>query len=214
MSPRENVRFYFSFRSPYSWLALVRADAALAELPVELEYLPVFPPPDFPNDPTAVPNKLAYITHDVARIAAAYGLPPLKMPEKLDCEWVRPHAAFLYALDQGQGPDFARALFEARFTQARDVGDDGVIAQCADELGLDAEATVAAAGDAAYQTRVVQGMIRGVQEDSIFGVPYFIYRGERFWGNDRIEWLARSIRCAHGMPVADLSRDRMRPLDR
>jgi 2-hydroxychromene-2-carboxylate isomerase len=45
-------------------------------------------------------------------------------------------------------------------------------------------------------------------------VPYFVYRGETFWGNDRIDWLVRAIRRAHGMPVVDLSRDVLAPLDR
>ena len=31
----------------------------------------------------------------------------------------------------------------------------------------------------------------------MFGVPLFVYRGEPFWGNDRIEWLVRAIRTAH-----------------
>ncbi len=54
----DHVRFYFSFRSPYAWLAFHQAPPALRELPVELKLVPVFPPPDFPNDPTAVPNKM------------------------------------------------------------------------------------------------------------------------------------------------------------
>ena len=70
----EQVTFYFSFRSPYAWLAYHRIVRAGASLPVEFVRVPVFPPPDFPNDPAAVPAKLQYIAKDVARIAAAYGL--------------------------------------------------------------------------------------------------------------------------------------------
>jgi 2-hydroxychromene-2-carboxylate isomerase len=209
----EPIRFYFSFRSPYSWLAFVRIGPAIEALPVALEYVPVFPPPNFPNDPAAVPNKLQYIRHDVARQAEAYGF-SVKLPEKMDCEWVRPHAAFLYALDQGKAPPFARGLFEARFMHGQDVGEDAVLAEVASAHGLDAGQVVTAAADPAYQTRVVQGMIQGVQEDAIFGVPFFVYRGERFWGNDRIDWLVRAIRRAHGMPVVDLTRDFLQPLDR
>lgn len=209
----EPVRFYFSFRSPYSWLALLRAPAALASLPVRLEYLPVFPPPNFPNDPTAVPNKAAYIGHDMARIAQAYGL-PFKLPAKLDCDWIRPHAAFVYALDRGKGLEFARALFDARFGRGLDVGDDAVMGEAATAVELEAAPLVAAASDEGYQTRVVQGMIQAAQEDGIFGVPYFVYRGERFWGNDRVDWLVRSIRRENGMPVVDLTGDCLQPLDR
>jgi 2-hydroxychromene-2-carboxylate isomerase len=209
----DQVRFYFSFRSPYAWLAFLRIEPALAGLPVKLDYLPVFPPPNFPNDPAAVPNKLKYIQKDVARIAEAYGFVATP-PQKLDCDWVRPHAAFIYAADQGKGREFGRALYEARFVHGRDLGDDAVLAETARTLGLEPAAVIDAAGDKTHQTRVVQGMIQGVQEDSIFGVPYFVYRGETFWGNDRIDWLMRTIRKAHGMPVVDLSDNWLRPLDR
>jgi 2-hydroxychromene-2-carboxylate isomerase len=211
--PRETVRFYFSFRSPYSWLALLRAEQALAALPVALEYIPVFPPPNFANDPAAVPNKLKYIQQDTARIAAAYGFTTQPLAT-MDTDWVRPHAAYLYAADHGKGRAFAQALFEARFVRGLDVGDDAVMGEVARGLELDAAALLAAASDVAYQTRVVQGMIRGATEDSIFGVPLFVFRGEPFWGNDRIEWLVRSIRRAHGLPVVDLSSDWLRALDR
>jgi 2-hydroxychromene-2-carboxylate isomerase len=214
MAPsNDQVRFYFSFRSPYSWLAFLRIEPALAALPVTLDYLPVFPPPNFANDPAAVPNKLKYILQDVARIAKAYGF-VANPPQKLDCDWVRPHAAFIYAADQGKGREFGRGLYEARFLHGRDLGDDAVLADTDRALELEPAAVIDAAGDKAFQTRVVEGMIQGAQEDSIFGVPYFVYRGETFWGNDRIDWLMRAIRKAHGMPVVGLSNDWLLPLDR
>ncbi len=211
--PQDRVRFYFSFRSPYSWLALLRIEQALQALKVALDYIPVFPPPDFPNDPAAVPNKRKYIERDIARVAEAYGY-RAQAPAKLDTDWIRPHAAFVYAADQGKGPAFARGLFEARFVRGLDVGEDAVMAEAAGGQGLDAQALIAAAGDSGYQTRVVQGMIQALEQDSIFGVPLFVFRGEPFWGNDRIEWLVRAIRVAHGMEVVDLASDMLRSLDR
>jgi 2-hydroxychromene-2-carboxylate isomerase len=198
------VRFYFSFRSPYSWLALHRAEAAFVGTGLSLEYIPVFPPPNYPNDPTSVPAKLRYIQQDIARIAKAYGLTTQPLAA-LDCQWVRPHAAYLHAHDQGKGLAFAKAVFSARFCESKDVGQDAVIAECATGAGLDAAATVAAQDENTLQERVVLGMIRGVQEDDIFGVPLFCYRGERFWGNDRIEWLLRCVAEQRGRSVPDLA---------
>lgn len=57
----EVIRFYFSFRSPYAWLALHRLGVAIEGLPVNVEFIPVYPPEDFPNEPAAVPAKVAYI---------------------------------------------------------------------------------------------------------------------------------------------------------
>jgi 2-hydroxychromene-2-carboxylate isomerase len=213
MSAFETVRFYFSFRSPYSWLAFHRLGPALAKLPVTIDRIPVFPPPDYPNDPTAVPNKAAYIAHDVARVAEAYGL-PFRSPDKLDTEWVRPHAAFLFAKDQGRDDAFGKAMYAARWSRGEDVGDDAVMAAAAREAEIDADGAVAAANDEAKHKRVWEGMIQAAGEDNIFGVPYYVFRGERFWGNDRIDWLVRSVRKAHDMPVVDLREDFLEPLDR
>jgi hypothetical protein len=48
--------------------------------------------------------------------------------------------------------------------------------------------------------RVIRGSRSNAQKeasiDQIFGVPIFIFRGEQFWGNDRISMLARRLEQA------------------
>lgn len=204
----ETVRFYFSFRSPYAWLAFHRIEDALAGLPVALDYIPVFPPADFPGDPRKNPAKFVYMDADVARFAKAYGLKvaypePFDAAEPFDTDWIRPHAAYVFAADGGRGRDFALAAFALRFCEGRDIGTDEAIADAARGAELDATAATAAAADPAFHGRVLEGIRRG-QQDRVFGVPFFVYRGEKFWGNDRIEWLRRAIESDTGKPVADL----------
>jgi len=200
----ESVRFYFSFRSPYSWLALHRAEAALASTGIALEYVPVFPPPEFANDPLNFPDKVNYFREDLERIARAYGL-PFALPEPFDCNWLRPHAAFFSAHDAGRGVEFSKALFDARFCRGENLGDDRVIGECASRAGLEPGRIVAAQDELPSQERLMLGMIQAVTDHQLFGVPLFVFRGERFWGNDRIDWLVRSIQQARGLPVPDLT---------
>jgi len=178
---------------------------------LSVEYIPVFPPKEFPNDPAALPAKLAYMVHDVARIAHAYGL-VFRRPAEVDCDWLRPHAAFLYALDAGRGPAFARELYASRFSRGESLADDATIAACAARVGLDATAVVAAQTDDSLQQRVMFGMMRGVQEDGLFGVPFFVHGGQRFWGNDRLEWLLRNVMTSRGLPVPDLTGSLLGPV--
>jgi 2-hydroxychromene-2-carboxylate isomerase len=198
----ENVRFYFSFRSPYSWFAFRRIEAALSGLPVALEYVPVFPPKDYKGDHGANSAKRGYIDADVERFARAYGL-ELHCPNPFDTEWIRPHAAYLFAQDQGCGRPFALAAYSARFAEGRDLGSDDVLREVAQSAGLNPTAAVSAADDPAVHERVRDGMAE-CRKDGMFGVPFFVYRGQRFWGNDRIEWLVRAIHEALGRPVPDL----------
>ena len=204
----EPVRFYFSFRSPYAFFAYHRTGRALAGLPVRIERIPVFPPPDFPNDPAAVPAKLSYIVRDGARIAREYGLAPFRWSGDVDTPWMRPHAAWVFADDAGEADAFARAVFEARFCEARNVGADETLRDVAARCGLDPEAVVRAADDPGLHRRVGLGMLKA-REDGIFGVPFFAWRDERYWGNDRIEWLVRDVQRAAGARVPDLAADPM-----
>ena len=200
----DHVRFYFSFRSPYAWLAFHQAPPALRELPVELELLPVFPPPDFPNDPAAVPNKLKYVVEqDIPRLSGAMGL-PLEPLAQLDVDWMRPHAMWVYASDHGQAEAFGKGVFAARFSRGLDLADDATYVELARECQLDADATVGAASDESYRGRVMKGMMQGL-EDGIFGVPYFAYRDERFWGHDRLPWLIRAICRDHDLAEPELA---------
>lgn len=204
----ETVRFYFSFRSPYAWFAFRRIEEALAGLPVEMEYIPCFPPRDYKN-PRSNPAKGAYMDVDVARIAGAYGLRP-NWPKPFDADWIPPHTAYLFAQDQGRGREFALAAYALRFEQGRDIGTDEAVGEAARACGLDPEATIRAAGDPALRKRVMEGMANR-PEDGVFGVPFFVYRGQAFWGNDRIDWLVRAIREQLGEPVPDLEADPLAP---
>jgi len=201
----ETVKFYFSFRSPYAWLAFHRVQPAFAGLPVQVRRIPVFPPKDFPNDPAALPSKAAYIGEDVARIAGAYGL-RVTRPKSLDTDWMRPHAAYLHAEDNGRGIAFGGAVYAARFSDGQDVGDDDVLRRVARSCDLDPDAVLHACDDPALHERVMQGITEGLQ-DGIFGVPFFIYRKQKFWGNDRLEWLLRAIAQDAGRAAPDLKAD-------
>ncbi len=197
------VRFYFSFRSPYSWLAVYRINFIIDELPVNFELIPVFPPKDFNNDPGLNKNKLRYMREDISRIAAAYGL-TVKRTGLKEPDWIRPHAAYLYAADQGKAMEFCLSAHTARFSEGLDLGDDKVIGDIADQCDLNPEQAVNASNDRKYHHRVLQGMSKA-SEIGLFGVPFFIYKENKYWGNDRIEWLLRDIYADMDKAVPDLS---------
>lgn len=201
----KNLRFYFSFRSPYAWLAFYRLSKISDRLPAPIEYIPLFPPKPFPGDPVASPQKTAYVAEDVGRFAKAYGL-PLQWPKPFDTDWKRPHAGFLYALDQGRAVEFGLAAFAARFSRGEDLGDDATLIGVAERCGLEPDAVIRSADDLALQRRVLKGVVRG-QREGLFGVPFFVYGPHRYWGNDRLEWVLRDIAADSGRKVPDLKND-------
>ena len=199
------IRFYFSFRSHYSWLALHRIERALAGLPVHLSTIPCFPPARTEDEDTEEGSEDRYIREDVERFAHAYGL-TLRWPQPFDTDWIRPHAAFLWAQNQGRGRDFALRAYALRFSEGRDIGADAVLAELAAQCALEAAQLLQAADDPKLQERVWAGMAEGGRL-GLFGVPFFIFKDQQFWGNDRIEWLVRAIHQHLGRPVTDLCAD-------
>jgi 2-hydroxychromene-2-carboxylate isomerase len=202
------VTLYYSLRSPYSWLACRRLERV--RLGADVRFVAVFPPPGMTPASTSSPRRLAYTRDDATRIAAAYGY-TVRWPETLDTEWVRPHGCAYWAMEAGRGTEFILAAHAARFERGEDLGAAPALAAIAREVGLDADAGVAAADDPARHAQVWQGMAEA-QAAGIFGVPTFVLDGELFWGNDRLEWLIRRIEQSRGRAVPDLAAQPLAPV--
>lgn len=200
MNEADELRFYFSFRSPYAWLAAESLPDEFEGLPVQLRLIPIFPTAEnFPNDPSRVPNKIRHLVKDVARLARERGI-TVKYPKQTDpADWALSHAAFLGAQRQGFATDFMLEAFRARFVRGCDLGDDAVIAEAAARAGLDPEQVLGAAHNAELQEQVRGNFDRGIEQDRIFGVPTFIYRGDIFWGHDRMRFVRQAVEHVAGM---------------
>jgi 2-hydroxychromene-2-carboxylate isomerase len=188
-----SIRFYFSFRSPYAWLAAERFESELGDLGVPIELLPIYPPAEHVLSSLAtMPEKLAYIVQDIARLARERGL-TARIPPPGDPDWSLAHAAFLHAQHQGVGNRFMLAMFRKRFAEGLDLGDDAVIGDAARESRLDPAAIVAAAHSEELRAEVAAGWRRGIERDRIFGVPSFVYAGRLYWGQDRMHFLRSAV---------------------
>lgn len=201
----EHLKFYFSFRSPYSWLAMYRINLLPDKLPVELQLIPIFPPEDKENFMLSDKNKVRYIVKDINRIATAYGL-DIKWPEPFDTDWLLVHSAYIYAAEQGKGIPFCLAVYRLRFIEGRNVGDEAVLSDASILCDLDADKLIEAHGKREYKKKLLQGM-KNAGEEGVFGVPFFVYKNSAYWGNDRLEWLLRDVSDNSGLVIPDLSND-------
>lgn len=192
-SGEKSIRFYFSFRSPYAWLAAERLEAELGDLGVPIELLPIYPTAElFRNDPAAVPEKVAYMVQDILRLTRERGL-TVRFPPRTDPDWSLSHAASLHAQRHGAGHGFMLAMFRKRFSEGLDLGDDAVIADAARAARLDPQAVIAAAHCEELYAEASTGWRRAVERDRIFGVPSFVYAGKLYWGQDRMHFLRSAV---------------------
>ncbi|MFJ5721479.1 2-hydroxychromene-2-carboxylate isomerase [Streptomyces sp. NPDC093149] len=199
---RRPPRFYFSLRSPYSWLAwrdlLDRYPATAAAV----EWVPFFEPDElsrkllaeaggaFPYTPMS-PAKHRYILQDVRRLAAEREL-SFTWPVDRDPVWEVPHLGYLAAHRHGRGAEFIALAARARWERGQDICDRSVIGGFGPELGLDGEELASAADDPGLRAEGVRVLL-DIQRDGVFGVPFFVDHFDKYWGVDRLPAFAAAL---------------------
>ena len=187
-----SAELYFDLGSPYAYLALERAESVLGE-PVTL--VPVLVGAIFGwrgHGSWALTDERAAGMAEIARRAREYGLPPMDWPAGWPANALSAMRCATWAARQRRLAEFARVVGRRQWTQAADIADRDVLAACAREAGLDAEAMLDAiqAPELKEQLRVATERAFG---DGVRGVPT-VRVGERlFFGDDRLEEAAAAL---------------------
>jgi len=189
------VRYFFAFQSPFAALADGRVDALVAETGAVLDPVPVVPPPQ--PEPTGVAAQLAefkvsYLFEDAARWAARLGV-PWHPPESRIVDATDAAAGYYFARTQGKERGYRNAVFRARWGEGRNIADPAVLADCAANAGLSREGLLDALRTKRYHDEVTKALMLCMNE-RVFGVPLFVVDGKRFWGQDRLDFLAEELR--------------------
>ena len=186
----KRITYYFAYNSPYSFLANTRIVKELAAVGGEARYRPLYSPRTSGGGPDIGSPKMQYLFEDVRRFADAYRLELNPGPF---ADTRKACLGFLYAEDKGKGRAYHDSIYAARWLEGKDLGAEDVLFGIAETCGLDVMDFRVALTESRYQAALDQSNKEG-QEDGVFGVPTFIYDGQKFWGNDRIEWVVRAIR--------------------
>jgi len=179
------IRLYHSFRSLYSRLGLHK----IARAGLDVELIPFTGPPEGVafNDPGANPAKLAYYREDVARITMRLGL-PIKPPDPFDVDLVPSYNAAVAAHTDGFGMAFALAVSDARWGKGENISDLDVLKTCAVDIGWHGEGVDKAQGAISVGKAMKKHRVM-IEEDQVFGVPFAVANGAKFWGHDRMDLL-------------------------
>lgn len=196
-------RFYFSFRSPYSWIGARRIEARFPHQRVRLEYVPYWEPePDtlseleargaeFLYRPMSRARQL-YILQDVKRIWTQLGYRAVWPVDGENPCWELPHMAYLQARRCGRERDFFWAVWRARWEEGRNITLPATIESIGTALGLDPAALREARRDPSIREEGLDAL-RRASRDGVFGVPFFVLGHEKFWGQDRVEEFLEAV---------------------
>jgi 2-hydroxychromene-2-carboxylate isomerase len=201
---KTHVDLFWSFRSPYSYLAMPGALQLQADFDVELRFRPVLPlavrdPAFFSPDNL---KRAKYIRVDWPRRAEMLGLPhawPHPDPIVQDMQTYRVAAEQPYihrltrlgveAARRGNGPRFAREVSQLIFGGTRDWHLGEHLAGAARRAGLDLAAMEAAIAEPASHDAEIAANQQALAAAGHWGVPTFVFEGEPFFGEDRIDTL-------------------------
>jgi 2-hydroxychromene-2-carboxylate isomerase len=193
-----SVEYYFSFISLYSyigsaaWRALVeRRGITVVYKPVDL--MAVFAATGgLPVQQRAIARQ-AYRLVEMQRWREMRGIPLVLQPRFYPADPSRGHRMLLAALRADRPVSaFVHAALRAVWAEERNIADDATLVQLADASGLDGRALLAASDDAGLAAAAA-ALTQEAIARRVFGAPFFFWRGEPFWGQDRLDFLEAAM---------------------
>ncbi|HVP02179.1 MAG TPA: DsbA family protein [Solirubrobacteraceae bacterium] len=187
---RVRLDFFFSFRSPYSYLAGPRAFALPDRYDIDLVFRGVIP---MVMRGQSVPREKGLHTlRDVAREARRLGMPFGPMHDPVGDGAMRCLLVSEHAIDAGRVREFVLVASRAIWAEAADLASDRGLRAVCERAGLDWHSCAAALEDPALRARV-EANTAALEALGHWGVPVFAFAGELFWGQDRIEDLELAL---------------------
>jgi 2-hydroxychromene-2-carboxylate isomerase len=185
--------FYFDLGSPYAYLAAERINAVLPAPPVWQPILLGGLFKRFGRRSWAQTDQRVPGIAEIERRARERGLPALRWPDPWPGDMLFAMRAATYAAQVGRAAAFALAAFRQAFVAGRDLGVPDNVLLAAAACELHPKAVLAAA-----ESRSVKDALRAATDEAaergVRGVPSVAVDGEVFWGDDRLEEVAATMR--------------------
>ncbi|MCH7931536.1 MAG: 2-hydroxychromene-2-carboxylate isomerase [Proteobacteria bacterium] len=194
----KTVDYHYSLMSPWSYLGGPRLDRIAAAAGATVNFKPINLGKVFPATgglPLAkrAPERQAYRMAELGRwrdhLGMLLNLEPrhFPAPEAL--------AACMVIAARRAGADAGRltnAIMRAVWAEERNIAEAETLRAIAGENGIDGDALLAEA-----ETEVVADEYAADTDEAIargvFGAPTYIYEGELYWGQDRLDFLERAL---------------------
>jgi 2-hydroxychromene-2-carboxylate isomerase len=207
------LEFFFDCSSPWTYLAFHRIEELAAETGATLIWKPILVggvfnavnPSVYESRAKPVPAKARYYAKDLADWARRAGL-RIGMPKPFPVNSVKAMRGAFVALDAGCLPAYARAVFEAYWSDLRDISQEEVLADVVKRVGLDVGSFFEAIRSPELKER-----LRATTDELIarggFGSPtLFVDGDDMYFGNDRLELVREALLARRSASVPEGSR--------
>lgn len=185
------LEFWFEFGSNYSYLSVMRIEAAAARLQVHICWKPFLLGPIFrtlgwDTSPFVLQKaKGEYVWKDMERACRALGVPWIR-PTTFPRTALLPMRVALVGAEQPWMGAYCRRVMSLNFAEDRDIDAPDVVADVLEQLGLPARQIIDAALSEPNKLKLRE-QTEAARARGIFGAPTFLVGDEMYWGNDRLD---------------------------
>ena len=199
MTTKRKIDFYFSFISLYTYIGYEAFEALVKKYDLEVIHKPIglhviFSVSGGLPVSKRPPQRQAYRFVEMQRWAIIRNIPLVLKPKHHPSDPVIGHRMLIAAMAQNLDVrTFIRNSLKILWVDDLDIKDSKVMVEVANKSGLDGEQLLKDSASLAIDAEVNR-LTAEAAERQVFGTPFFFYRDEPFWGQDRLDLLEDAIR--------------------
>ena len=195
---QKTIDYYFSFVSLWSYIGCDAFEALIAKHGLHVNYKPVDLMAVFkaggglPVKERPV-QRQSYRLVEMQRWRAVRQIPLVLHPRFYPADPSLGHRMLLAALHAGHDvAAFSRSCLKAVWADEQNIADAGTLVSLAEAAGLPGTTLLAESEDPAL-SREEQRLTEEAIGRKVFGAPFYFFRGEPFWGQDRLDMLDTAL---------------------
>lgn len=199
MSTKRQLDFYFSFISLYTYIGYEAFEALVQKYDLEVNYKPidlhaVFSASGGLPVSKRPPQRQAYRFVEMQRWAIARNIPLVLKPQHHPSDPVIGHRMLIAAMAKKLDVnEFIRNALKILWVDDLDIKDAKVMVDVANKSGLNGELLLKESTNPQIDIEIERLTAEAVARQ-VFGTPFFFYRDEPFWGQDRLDLIEDAIK--------------------
>jgi len=188
----KNIDFWFSIGSTYTYLTVSRLNELSKQEGLVFNWRPfsvrkiMMDMDNIPFTPPSKKIKSDYMWRDIERRAGFYGLnPQIPAPYPLT-QFDLANKLAILGMNEGWGIDYVISTYKRWFEQGKEPATEPNLSEILQELKLNKDEVIAQAQSTEIENKYLENTEKAYSL-GVFGSPTFIFEGEVFWGDDRLE---------------------------
>lgn len=191
------VDFYFDFGSPTSYLAWTKLPKITQSAGATLNFLPILlggvHKATGNRSPAEVPRKGTWMNRDLERFAARYNEPYKHNPHFPINTMHLMRGAIGYQMYKPTAfESYVATIFRAMWVDARNLGEQAILADVLQRGGLDPEDFLTFNQDGEVKDRL-RAETEAAVERGVFGAPTMFVGEEMYFGQDRLDFVRDAL---------------------